>query len=324
MNRLLEISSYKYFKQISIVVLIIFCFLTYRFYVWINTESTDNAYIEADISNVSAQVNGVIDEIWVEENNKVKKDQVIAKIQSDNYEAIVSKSESLVESARRDIELIEQNIKLAQIDKSKAKEAFEFAEENLKITQVDYNRIQKLSNDNYASKQKLDTTKIALEKAKNDYSQADLNMQTTNVKVELLEVQKLAAIAKHTITKQDAFLALRDLENTIIRSPINGVIGNSSLQIGNYVRAGITLFSVIPEKLYVKANFKETQIAKFKEGMEANLSFDSQNGHKITGIIRNISPATGSKFSIIPPANATGNITKILQRVPVTIDFTIP
>src|SRR5690606_12534459 len=98
-------------------------------------------------------------------------------------------------------------------------------------------RIQALSKDNYASKQKLDNAEIALEKAKNEFSQAELNMQTSLEKLTLLELQRLSSIAKHTTTAQEVILAKRNLDNTLIRSPINGTVGNSSLKLGNYITA---------------------------------------------------------------------------------------
>ncbi len=324
MNLISKYSSHRYFTHTVIAVAVVFCFLVYKIYIWTKTQYTDNAYIEAEISNVSSEVSGVISEILVEENNKVKSGQIIAKIKDDDYRANYEKTLATLEGAKRDIEIIEQNIKLAQIDQTKAKESLEFAETNLKLTQVDYNRIQALSKDNYASKQKLDSTQIALEKAKNEFSQAKLNMRTSEEKLALLELQRLSSIVKHTAIAQEVILAKRNLDNTLIRSPIDGTLGNSSLKLGNYISAGVVLFAVVPEKLYVKANFKETQVTNFQTGMEAVMTFDSEPDYEVIGYIRNLSPATGAKFSLLPPSNATGNFTKIVQRIPVSIDFDIP
>lgn len=324
MNLLSKYLSYRYFVHILITVAVITCFLIYRVYIWTKTQYTDNAYLEAEISSVSSEVSGIISEILVEENNKVTHGQIIAKIKDDDYRANYEKTLATLERAKRDIEIIDQNIKLAQIEQTKAKESLEFAETNLKFTQVDYNRIQALSKDNYASKQKLDSTEIALEKAKNEFSQAKLNMQSSQEKLALLELQRLSSIAKHTTTAQEVILAKRNLDNTLIRSPIDGTVGNSSLKLGNYITAGVVLFAVIPEKLYVKANFKETQVTNFKTGIEAVMTFDSESDYEVIGYIRNLSPVTGAKFSLLPPSNATGNFTKIVQRIPVSIDFDIP
>jgi membrane fusion protein (multidrug efflux system) len=324
MNFISKYLSHRYFLPVIVLLFFIFAFLIYNIHIWSKTEYTDNANIEAEISHVSSEVSGVINEILVAENNKVKTEQIIAKIKDDDYRANYKKSLAILEGAKRDIEVIEQNIKLAEIEQVRAKEGFEFAENNLKLSQTDYNRVQRLKSDNYASQQRLDGTEIALEKAKNDFSQSKLNVQISDAKLMLLEIQRLSSMAKYSTIEHENIIAKRDLDNTAIRVPIDGIIGNSNLKLGNYVRAGVILFSVIPEKLYVKANFKETQINKFKAGMEARMTFDFAPNHEIVGYIRNISPATGSKFSLLPPSNATGNFTKIVQRVTVSIDFEIP
>ena len=292
---------------------------------WANTQSTDNAYIEADISSVSAEVSGVIEKVLVKENNFVKAGQVIAKIQDDDYVANLAKAEAMLEGAKRDVEMIEQNIKLSVIEQSKATEAYEFAEENFKFSETDYKRTQELSKDNFASKKIWIALKISFTKAKSELLQAELNMQSSRENLALLEIKRFAAIAKQSNALQERNLIKRQLINTNICAPIDGMLGHSSLRKGNYIRTGVVLFSVVPlDKLYVKANFKETQISKFITGMKAQIIIDSESGSEIIGTIRNISPATGAKFSLLPPANATGNFTKIVQRGPVIIDFTTP
>jgi membrane fusion protein (multidrug efflux system) len=311
-------------KILLIISVIPIAYVSYSIYEWTLTQSTDNAYVEADISSVSSEINGVICEVLVEENNYVKAGQIIAKINDTDLRAQYEKASAEWEGANHEIDIIEQDITLSKIDQAKALEAFEFAETNFKISKADYGRIQELNKENFASKKHLDDTEVAFEKAKTEYSQAKLNMQVAVEKLALLEIKKLAAVANLKTMAQERALAERALSNTEIRSPIDGVLGNSSLKLGNYIRAGVVLFVVVPtHKLYVKANFKETQISKFKAGMKASLEFDSEPG-EITGTIRNVSPATGAKFSLLPPANATGNFTKIVQRVPVVIDFDVP
>ena len=238
--------SHRYFLPVIICLFFVFAFLIYNIHIWSKTEYTDNANIEAEISHVSSEVSGVINEILVTENNKVKTEQIIAKIKDDDYRANYKKSLAILEGAKRDIEVIEQNIKLAEIEKVRAKEGFEFAETNLKLSQTDYNRVQRLKSDNYASQQRLDGTEVALEKAKNDFSQSKLNVQISDAKLMLLEIQRLSSMAKYSTIEHENIIAKRDLDNTAIRSPIDGIIGNSNLKLGNYVRAGVILFSVIP------------------------------------------------------------------------------
>lgn len=318
------LKKYPLVKTLLIISVIPIMYFVYSLYEWTHTQSTDNAYVEADISNVSSEINGVISEVLVKENNYVKAGQIIAKINAADYRAQYEKASAEWEGASHEINIIEQDIALSKIDQTKALEAFEFAEMNFKINKTDYQRIKELSKENFASKKRLDDTEITFEKAKNEYSQAKLNMKIADEKLALLEIKKLSAIAKLKSVEQQRALSRRALSNTDIRSPIDGVLGNSSLKLGNYIRAGTVLFVVVPmDKLYIKANFKETQISKFKAGAKARLEFDSEPG-EIIGVIRNVSPATGAKFSLLPPANATGNFTKIVQRIPVIIDFEVP
>lgn len=320
-----KILSHKHAKLIALISVIFLLFITYKIYIWANTQSTDNAYIEANISSVSAEVGGVIERVLVEENNFVQEGQVIAQINSADYKAKYEQSEANLDEAVHSIEMIEQSIKLGIIKQNKAIEVHEFAKENFKIIEANYKRTTKLSEDNYASQKSLDDIKIAYKKAKSDLFQAELDLQSSQENLKLLEIKKLVALAKSNMALQERNLAKRALDNTNIRSPLDGVIGNSSIREGNYIRPGVILFSVVPiDKLYIKANFKETQISQFKPGMIVSIEIDSEAGIKLQGVIRNISPATGSKFSLLPPANATGNFTKIVQRVPVIIDFTIP
>ena len=320
-----KFNSYRYAKHISVAVLLLLLFFTYEIYVWAKTQSTDNAYVEADISSISSEVNGVIDKVLVKENNIVEANQIIAKIKDDDHKANFNKAEAALDGARRDIEIIEQDIKLSNIEQQKTDEAYQFAVESFRISEIDYKRIQSLSKDNFASKKNVDSTKILFEKAKSDLVQAEFNMQTSKENLTLLEIKRFASIAKYNTSSAELDLAKRALDNTVIRSPIRGMIGNSSLREGNYIRAGSVLFSVVPiDELYIKANFKETQISKFKLGMKVEILVDSEKGEKIEGEIRNVSPATGAKFSLLPPSNATGNFTKIVQRVPVIIDFQVP
>ncbi len=150
-------------------------------------------------------------------------------------------------------------------------------------------------------------------------------MQIAQQNLLLLALQKTAEEEKLKGLLQDKNIVARSLVNTKIIAPVNGIIANSSLQVGNFVSPGRVLFFVVQdERIYVKANFKETQIARFQLGQKVKLQFDSLAKKVIYGRIRNISPATGSKFSLIPTDNATGNFTKIVQRVSVLIDFEIP
>lgn len=311
----------KYFKYLLFFLLL---YIIYQLYIWSKTQSTDNAYLESDISIISAEINGVIKEILISDNMDVKEDDIIARINDEEYSARLADAEAAYIAGTKDLKALEQNIEIEKINIEKNKEALDFATINLDLTMADYKRVNELNKDKFASKKLLDNANISLEKTKFEYYQAKLNLQQTEQRLLLLNIQKSAQEARINSLLQQKILAARNLMLTNIKAPISGTVANSSLKIGNYVRAGVPIFLIVPPKLYIKANFKETQVEKFKPGMKVLLNFDCSPKDKIYGVIRSISPATGSKFSLIPPDNATGNFTKIVQRVPVLIDFELP
>jgi len=309
---------------ISAIFLFLF-YVIYNLYIWSKTQSTDNAYLEAEISSVSSEINGVVKNVFISDNKYVKCGDIIAEIHDADFKANLIKAEATINGSGKDINVIEQKILIEQINGNKNKELLELKKTNLDIISSDYSRTVELHKDNFASQKLLDTAKNTLENAKSEYAQAKLSLQINEQTLLSLYMQKSSAEANLEALKQAKNLAERSLYNTKIRAPIDGKLANSSLRIGNFIRPGIILFSIVPsDKLYIKANFKEGQIAKFKEGMRVLIKFDAINKLKIYGKIRNISPATGSKFGLLPPDNATGNFTKIVQRIPVLIDFELP
>ncbi len=155
--------------------------------------------------------------------------------------------------------------------------------------------------------------------------QAQLDLDISKQNLQLLELEKAAEQEKLKELTENKKVTLRNLQNTKLIAMVPGIFGNSSLEVGNYIVPGRALFSIVQDNtMYIQANFKETQIKKFKSGMKVKIEFDALPKKIIYGKIRNIAPATGSKFSLIPPDNATGNFTKIVQRVPVLIDFESP
>ncbi|HJD64508.1 MAG TPA: HlyD family secretion protein [Rickettsia endosymbiont of Sericostoma sp.] len=317
--------SHPFFKYFLVLFSVIVVYLAYNIYIWSHTESTDNAYIEADISSVSSEISGVIKNVLISDNMRVKKGDLIAEIDDQDYKSRLASLESSINASIKNIEIIEQKTLITQFNLQQSKEAVDFANTNLEINSTEYTRVQELNKGNFSSKKTLDESRMSFTKAKTDYNQAKLNLQIAQQKLLLLALQKTAEEEKLKGLLQDKNIIARSVVNTKITAPVNGIIANSSLQVGNFISPGRVLFFVVQdERIYVKANFKETQIAKFQSGQKVKLQFDSLPKKVIYGIIRNVSPATGSKFSLIPSDNATGNFTKIVQRVPVLIDFEVP
>lgn len=293
----------------------------YKIFNWYRTTATDNAYIESDIAMVSAEVHGDVIRVFVQDNQKVNSGDVIAKIDDTIYKAQLSSAEANLESAKFGLEISEQQFNLEQKNLQKAEELLGFARVNLKLSKADFERGKKLHADNFSSKQNFDKSKIAYEKSKYEFSQAELSLDMSKHKLDILKTEKLSKISQINALQAQYNIALEALNNTDIKSPIDGTITATNLKVGNYARAGMPMFFVIPNKKHIKANFKETQIENIAVGQEVTIKIDSISGKKFQGRVKSIYPATGSKFALIPPDNATGNFTKIIQRVPVIIEF---
>lgn len=311
----------KYIVAIFIVFLV---YLTYETFIWVNTESTDNAYIDTDISSVSSEIKGVLKNVYIAENAKVNQGDLIAEIDDSDFKASLASIEASINETAKNIEVIEEKSLIANMLLEQAKEKLAYANTNLEITTTDYNRIKELSKDKYASKKEFDQSKVALSQATKEFKNAELDMQIAVRNLRLLDLQKSAEEQKLAGLIADQKISARSLVNTRIIAPISGVLANSSssLQVGNYITPGRILFVIVQDqKLYIKANFKETQVTKFRVGDKVKLEFDSLPKLVVYGKIRSLFPATGSTFSLMPTDTSIGNFTKIVQRVPVIIDF---
>jgi membrane fusion protein (multidrug efflux system) len=257
-------------------------------------------------------------------NQRINKGDLIATIHDEDYKATLKAIESNINSSINRINIIEQKLVIGKISVAQNQELINFAQINLKNNSTDYARVQELNRDKFTSNKLFENTRTIFEKAKTDYSRAKLDLQITEQNLVLLELEKQAEKDTLQALIQNKNIAARALINTKIVAPISGILANSNMQIGNFALAGRILFSIVQDNIYVQANFKETQISKLRPDFKVKLQFDAIGDLVIYGTLRNMSPATGSKFSLIVPDNSTGNFTKVIQRVPILIDFILP
>lgn len=310
---------------LKVVLGFIAIMIVYKIYIWTQTESTDNAYIEADISIVSSEVNGAVAKLLISDNQPVKAGDIIAEIDDTEYVADFKKAQAGLDEAENSVKITEQKIEIQKLDIAKLEDNLNFAKISFDIEDRNYKRTSKLAADNFSSKKLLDDSKNDLEKARFNLSQVQFDLDSGHKNLELLELQKLSDEAKVITMTQAKVIAEYALSKTKIKAPVDGVVANNGIKIGNYARQGAPLVVVVPiTGLYIKANFKETQVEKFNPGAKVKIEIDGISGEEIKGRVRAIYPASGSKFSLIPPDNATGNFTKVVQRVPVLIDFDVP
>ncbi|AJD42873.1 HlyD family secretion protein [Rhizobium sp. SEMIA 4085] len=282
--------------------------------------STDDAYIEGDIATISPKVTGYVAKVNVVANQQVKAGDVLATLDNGDYQNALDQAEAQIATEKLSLSRIDAQIEgakaaLAQAQASKV--ALEAAVRGAEITQKRQADLQAKSVGTTAD---LDTANIALDQAKANLVGGDATIKSAEANVTILEAQRREAEGSVRTLELQRDKAARDLSFTILKAPYDGVVGNRSVQEGDLVSPGQRLMALVPvRQLFIDANFKETQIQHLVPGSKVNVHVDAYDDHPIVGTVESISPASGSVFSLLPPENATGNFTKIIQRVPVRI-----
>lgn len=327
MNFLSKLQQHRYYKQILILTAIALLYLMRSLYVWVNTQSTDNAYVDGEISLISSNVSGNVTDVFTQENTHVSVGQIIAKIDEREYKWDRDIKFADFQAANLNSKSLEHRISKTQMVFEQKKKELETAEAEFAVKKKSFARTKELSYDKFASKHNFDSASLELEKAENNLLNAKLSVEIAKEDLSILDLDKKTADTQLEKCKAALELAEKKLQDTNIVAPISGVVSNYNLFIkkGSFINISAPLFSIVPlDKIYIRANFKETQLAQIAAKMEASILIDAHKGEVIKGKVRSISPASGSKFSLLPQDNATGNFTKIVQRIPVIIDLDIP
>jgi membrane fusion protein, multidrug efflux system len=283
-------------------------------------ETTDDAYVKADSTIIAPKVSGYIADVLVGDNEKVKAGQLLARIDDRDFrtalnqaKADVAASEAAVRNLNAQIELQEPLIQqqAAEVDA---------AEANLKFAQEERSRYDDLMKSGSGTVQRAQQTDAALRAQTAQLQQGKSGLIAANKKVEVLSTQRAQAVAQLDHARAVEQQAALNLSYTEITAPVDGTVGARSLRVGQYVQAGTQLMAVVPlDAVYVVANFKETQLTNVRNGQPVELQVDSFHSTTLKGHVDSLSPASGLEFALLPPDNATGNFTKIVQRVPVKI-----
>jgi membrane fusion protein (multidrug efflux system) len=284
------------------------------------TVSTDDAYVEAYNTTLAAKVPGYVADVLVTDNMRVHAGDVIATIDDGDYKLAADSAREKVATQESTIARIGQQIDAQQAAVSQAQAQLASAQAAAKRWDLELARQNFLATKDYASHQTLEQTQASRDQAVAGVQSAQAALQSAKANVAVLQGQQREATDTLAELKTALAKAERDLSFTIIRAPIDGVIGNRAIQVGDYLQPGQRLASLVPlDRVYVDANFKETQLAELHPGQSVSIAVDALPQHDITGSIESLSPASGAVFSLLPPDNATGNFTKIVQRLPVRI-----
>jgi membrane fusion protein (multidrug efflux system) len=282
--------------------------------------STDDAYVKADSTTIAPKVSGYIAAALVNDNEPVKAGQILARIDDRDFKVSLEQAQAQVEAAQANIANKQAALVAQQsaIDAAKATVDADRADET--FAEQDDQRYAELAKKGFGTVQNAQqaASRIASARAavtRDTAALASATKQLDVIKAELAQVQSALASAK--AVKDQAEL---NLSYTVLVAPIDGVVGNRTLRVGQYVQAGTQLMAVVPtEAAYIVANYKETQLTDVQPGQKVEIEVDTFPGKVFKGHVDSISPASGQEFALLPPDNATGNFTKVVQRIPVKI-----
>jgi membrane fusion protein (multidrug efflux system) len=282
-------------------------------------ESTDNAYVQGDISSISPQIDGYVSAVLVGDNQAVKTGDVLVRIEDRDFRARLDRANAALETEKANLGTLQSQILYQQTRVAQAQAELEAANAEARRAQQQFDRYAKLVDDKVISHQEYDDAEATLVKGKADVIRNSAAINSEQAQLVVIQAQVKEEEAKVHQSAAEAQLAANELDKTVIRAPIDGVVGNRGVRVGHYVKSGTELLALVPTDVYVVANFKETQLTHMKPGQKVEIDVDAYPDLPLTGEVESFAPASGALFSLLPPENATGNFTKIVQRLPVRI-----
>ncbi|MCD0502859.1 HlyD family secretion protein [Bordetella petrii] len=285
-----------------------------------SAQVTDDAYIRADITFVAPEIAGRVEQVWVEENQAVRAGQLLAQIDDRDYALAVRSAQAVLQSAQAAAQGLDAKIEVQHSMVRQARAALDADLANLQLARADYSRYRSLAADGSGTVQARQQAQARLRVLQAQHAKDDAILQAEAGRLEVLRADLQRAQAE--MQRADAALAQArlDLAHTRIVAPIDGTVGRKQVRVGNFARVGEPFLTLVPlADIYVEANFRETQLARMREGQPVRFTVDALPGREFTGKVASLGPASGVSYSAIAPHNATGNFTKIVQRLPVRI-----
>ena len=282
--------------------------------------STDDAYVKADNTTIAPKVSGYLSNVLVGDNERVKAGQILARIDNRDYDVALDQAKADVDAAKAALTSKQAQLDVQQTVVSAAKATLDVDKATLTFAAQENKRYTDLANTGFGSVQNAQQAQSRIAGAQATVERDAANLASAEKQIDLLKAeitQATAAVTRAIALQRQAEL---NLSYTSIVSPIDGVVGNRTLRVGQFVQAGTQLMSVVPvASAYIVANFKETQLTDVRKGQAVDIDVDMFPGHVVHGHVDSIAPASGQEFALLPPDNATGNFTKVVQRIPVKI-----
>jgi membrane fusion protein (multidrug efflux system) len=281
---------------------------------------TDDAQVDADINPVLARVSGYVEDIRFEENQHVLKGDTLVKLDDRDLQIKVEQAKAALDNATANNAVAKANVGTAHANTATAYSNVEAAKVRVWKATQDFNRYENLLKDKAITQQQYDAAKA--EKLSAEAQLEAANKQEASSSMQGQASGQQVSVAQSMIAQRQADLdyARLQLSYATITAPVSGLVSKKNIQTGQFINAGTPLFSIVSESgMYIVANFKETQLEKMKTGLPVEVKADAFPDQAIPGTVYSFSPATGARFSLLPPDNATGNFVKVVQRVPVKI-----
>jgi membrane fusion protein (multidrug efflux system) len=283
--------------------------------------STDDAYVHAHNTTLASKISGYVDSIPIADNARIRAGDVIATIDDGDYRLAADAARDKVATQQATVDRIGRQIVAQGANIDQAKAQMISAQAGAKKTQLEFVRQQALAAQKFASQQAFEQAEANRDQGAAAVENAQSGIDAAKANLDVLKAQQQEAARTLDELKTAQAKAERDLSFTVLRAPVDGVFSNRAVQTGDYVQTGQRIGSLVPlDDVYIDANFKETQLARLHPGQRVAISVDALPEHAIEGRVASLSPASGAVFSLLPPDNATGNFTKIVQRLPVRIE----
>lgn len=282
--------------------------------------ATDNAYVRGDATSLAPKVGGYVTVVEVKDNQAVHAGDVLFRIDDRDYRARVAQADANVQAAKARLTNVDAETELQQALIRQAEAQKRSAEADLDLAAKASDRRHELIQSRTVSQALVDESDAALAKAKAGVAAAAATVEAQKKHKTVLAAQREAAVAGVAQAQAARELARIDLDNTVVRAPVDGIVGNRQVRVGRLVAPGGSLLDLVPvNDVWVVANFKETQIGHIRPGQRAHVTVDAYPAETFDGEVDSFAPGSGSAFSLLPADNATGNFVRVVQRVPVKI-----
>jgi multidrug resistance efflux pump len=282
---------------------------------------TENAYVRGQITVLAPQVNGYVTEVLVQDFERVAQGQPLVRVDDRQYRQLVEQRRAELAARRFDLDNLEQTLASNRATLASRRAELSAVKAELQRNLADEKRVNELAERGSVSIRERDQIRAGAQAAAAQVKQSEAAIAIAEQTLKASEVSRGGLQAQVEIAEATLQRAQIDLDNTVIEAPRDGQVSEVTVRQGQYVAAGSQLLYLVPDQLWVIANYKETQTYAMRPGQPVEIKVDALDGARLAGRVQSLAPATGSEFSVLRPDNATGNFTKVVQRVPVRISI---